>query len=185
MQILRNGRGMSGAPQDLINGANGMLNAAASQSNVWPYWWREPRANSQYVQRVKTIPAPAVATPTEICRVDVPPGFVFIFNAYLQTFQSGIGGAPVFIDGSGDILWTIDVNQAVNAATLAGYGLPDLSNMAESRGSLANGPWPLDGYTVFNPYDILRLKVVTAAAITPGAPNFITGGLFGWFDKQL
>ena len=88
----------------IILGANGMLGSAAVENTAWPYWWIVPKAHTQYVQRVASIPAPAPATLTEVCQVDVPAGFVFILRAIRQTFQTGTGGAPIFTDGSGSIL---------------------------------------------------------------------------------
>jgi hypothetical protein len=168
----------------MVRGANGMLGSSALQDNSWPYWWVVPRANTQYVQRVGSIVAPPNATITEVCRVEVPAGFCFILRGIFHSFTTGIGGAPVFVDGSGDIQWTIDVDQDVGAIALSGYGLPDLTNMAYQRGSVI-APWPIEGYTVFDPYQIIRYKVATTAAIAPGVPNYITAGLFGWFDKAL
>lgn len=186
MQILRNGRGLGGPPQDLVRGANSMLGADALQNNSWPYFWENPRANTQYVQKVVSIPAPANATLTEVLQVDVPSGFCFVLRAIMHGFSSGVGGgAPIWVEGSGDILWTVDAQDPIGSVPLAGFGLPDLTNMATSRGSTMFGPWPIEGYTVFDPYYTIRYKVITTVAIAPGAPNYITCGLFGWFDKVL
>lgn len=184
MQVLRNGRGLSGPPQDLVSGANGMLGSAAVQDNSWPFWWAVPRSNAQYVQRVASIPAPTVGVITEVVELTVPVGFRFILRAIRQSFATGVQGAPVWVDGSGDILWTIDVDAPTGATALSGYGLPDLSAMADARGSQF-GPWPIEGYTVFEPYQTIRYKVLTTPNIAAGAPNFITCGLFGWYEKAL
>lgn len=187
--MMRRNGGLSGAPQDLITGADGLVQSAVDES--WPYFWLQPRANTQYVNRVNTVPAPVNDVITELVRVDVPAGNRFVLTGILQTFQTSVGGATVWIPGNGGILWTVDVNVPITAAatSLSGVGLPDLTAMKESRGSFEFGPFPLEGYTVFKPYDVVRLKVVTPAAavlpVTPGDPNYISGGLFGWFDKLL
>jgi hypothetical protein len=185
VQVLRPMGFGAATPQDLVNGANGMLGAAATQANNWPYWWLQPRANTQYKQPIASIVAPPNATVTEVLALQVPVGFRFILRGILQTFQSGTGGAPIFVDGSGDILWTIDLDQPTGSLSLSGFGLPDFTNMAEQRGSLQNGFWRLEGYTVFDAYQTLRYKVTTTATIAPGAPNYITCGFFGWFEKAL
>jgi hypothetical protein len=170
--------------QDLVSGANGMLGSSALQDNSWPYWWAVPRANSQYVQRVGSIPTPDPGVITEICKVQVPIGFVFVLRAIRQSFACPDGGASPWVEGSGDILWTVDVDNPVGSIALSGYGLPDMVNMADARGSLI-APWPVEGYTVFQPYQVIRYKVVTTAVIPVGVPNYVTCGLFGWFEKAL
>lgn len=180
-----NGRGLSGPPQDLVNGANGMLGSTAIQDSRWPYWWEVPRTNTQYKQPIQWIAAPAPATVTEVASLIVPPGFCFVLRGILQVFSTGTAGAPVFVDGSGDILWSVDVDNPIGSVALSGYGLPDLTAMKEHRGSLDDGPWELEGYTVFDQYQVLRYKVVTSVNIAPGAPNYIGCGFFGWFDKAV
>lgn len=182
MQVLR--RGMNGLPQDQVRAANGMLGSSAIQDEFWPYWWAVPRSNAQPVQEVQSIPAPVAGVLTEVASVIVPVGFRFVLRAIRQSFSSGIGGAPVWTEGSGDIQWTIDVDNPISALQLSGYGLPYMSSMKDARGSQIS-PWPVEGYNVFDQYQVIRYKVLTTLAIAPGAPNFITCGLFGWFDKAL
>jgi len=186
MQVLRNGRGLAGPPQDLVSAANGMLGTSAVQQDRWPYPWLMPRSNTQYKQIVQSIAIPAIsATPTEVLEYTVPVGFRLVLRAILQTFQTGVGGAPQFVDGSGDLLWTVDVDQPIGGVALSGYGLPDLTSMAEQRGSLVNGPWALEGYTVFDQYQTLRYKITNVSSGAAGIPNYTTCGLFGWLDKAL
>jgi hypothetical protein len=190
MQVLRrNGGGLSGAPQDMITAADGLLQS--DQSERWPYFWIQPRSATQDVSAVNSIAAPANDVVTELVKVIVPSGMRFILNGILATFQTSIGGGAVWIPGNGAILWTVDVNVEITSATtsLSGYGLPYLSGMKEPRGSFEFGPFPIQAYNVFKPYDVVRLKVLTPSTagtpITPGDPNYISGGLFGWFDKLL
>lgn len=190
MQVLKNWpsvrearRGFSGVMQDTVAGANGMTGKNALQDDSWPYFWREPGPNTQYVQRVASIPTPAAATQTEVLTLLVPAGFKFILNAIRQNFYTSNAPSP-FVEGSGDILWTIDVDNPIGSTAISSFGLPDFTNMADERGSKL-GPWPIDGYTVFDEYQTLRCKVTTTAAIPVGAPNFIVCGLFGWWDRFL
>ena len=184
MQVLRNG--LSGPPQTLVTGADNLMrNGAGLQqdSAVLPFWLF-PKSNTQFVQKMASIPAPAAATPTQVLLLSVPPGFRFILRGIRQEFNTGTGGGPVWVAGSGDILWTIDVDLPIGVPAISGFALADLANMAEARGS-AIAPWPVEGYNVFDEYMDIRYKVTTTANIPAGAPNYITCGLFGWWEKAL
>ena len=175
-------RGLRGAGQDAIAAANQITTDRAK----WPYRWLQPGPDAQYKQPVASIPAPALLNfqQTEVLSLTVPAGFIFVLRAILQTYQTNSGS--IFVNGSGDILWTVDVNIPVGIPTLGGYALPDLSNMAEQRGSFADKPWYLEGCTIFQAYDTLRYKVATNTAnIAPGLPNVISCGFFGWFEPAI
>lgn len=179
--IRRNGFG--GIPQDLVRGANVLQAQQETENTNWPYWWLQPRANTQSVPRIASIATPAVATSTLITSVSVPPGFNFILRGVIHGFSPAVGGV-VWVPGDGSLLFTVDVDVPVGANSVSGYGLPDLVSMAEPRGSLELGPFPLDGYNVFGPYQVIRYKVTTTAAIPVAGGNFVFAGLIGWFDKQ-
>ena len=182
MQVLR--RGMNGIPQDIVAGADSLLETPAINENRWPYSWLEPRFNTQYKQPVASIAIPAIsANFTEVLALKVPSGFRFVLRSIMHTFQSSIAGQ--FVDGSGELLWTINVDQPVGIPNFSGFGLPDLSNMAEQRGSLRDGPWQLEGYTVYDAYQIIRYNVRNVSSGAAGAPNFTTCGLFGWLEPLL
>lgn len=185
MQVL-NGRGLGGMPQTLVTGADSLMRSGATlqdDNNNLPFWLF-PKSQTQFKQITNSIPTPAAATLTEVLTFTVPAGFRFIFRGMRQEFNTGTGGGPIWVPGSGDILWTIDVNSPIGAPALSGFALPDLANMAEARGSQL-GPWPVEGYNVFDEYMTLRYKVLTTANIPAGAPNFITCGLFGWMEKAV
>lgn len=181
-QLLRR-NGMGAVPQELVRGADALQAEKQDTDNAWPYFWREPRAYSQSVPRIKSIPTPAVGVVTLITSVQVPAGFNFILQGILHGVNLAPGGV-VWTPGSGDFLWTVDVDVPIGATAVSGYGLPDMTAMAEQRGSLEQGPFPVDGYNVFGPYQVVRYKVVTGAAIPVAGGNFIFAGLCGWFDKQ-
>jgi len=183
VQVLS--RGFAGVGPDMIKSASAMIGTEATNSNQWPYWWRQPRSDAQAVQRCLSIAAPVAGVLTEITRVTVPEAMVFVLTGYRQNFATLTNPTP-FVDGSGSILWTVDVDNPIGSGTnaLAGYAVPDLYNMSDERGSKL-GPWPIDGYTVFRPKQVIRYKVITTADIPAGDPNYITAGLFGWFCKAL
>lgn len=185
MQVLS--RGFAGVGPDMVKSASAMIGTEATNSNQWPYWWLKPRSDAQAVQRFGWIPAPVAGVLTEITRatVIVPEAMVFVLRGYRLSFSTSVNPNP-FVDGSGSILWTIDVDNPVGSGTnaLAGYAVPDLYNIADERGSKL-GPFPIEGYTVFKPKQVLRVKVITTADIPAADPNYIGGGLFGWFCKAL
>lgn len=176
-------RGLTGAGPDLVKGANAMLGKGALQDESWPYFWEQPRANAEHAQPVNSIPVPVIGVITEVVNVTVPAGFRFVLRKIMHTFTSTITPSP-WQEGSGDLLFTIDVDNPIGSVALASFALPDMANMAQSRGSLVNGPWPVEGYNVFNPYQVIRYKVVNVA-IAAGAPNLVHCGLFGWWQPLL
>lgn len=167
--------GMGAAAQDQVRGAYAVLDR---DRNEWPYWWVYPRENTQSVPFSQSIPLPVAGVLTEVMELQVPAGFCFVLRGIRHTYQ-GAG----FVDGSGDLLWTIDVDNPNTAVSIAGFGLPYLTNMAEQRGDQAR-PWPIEGYAVFNEFQTLRYKVISALGVS-GAPNLVTCGLYGWFDTAL
>ena len=184
LRFSRRGMGNNGLPQNTVAGADSLIGTPTTGDDSWPYFWEYPRRNAQIVQRVNSIPAPAQGVATEVLNLQVPPGFQFVLKAIRQTFQTQVGGATVFVDGSGSILWSVNVDIAAGAQALSGFALPDLANMADQRGA-QDRPWPIYGYAVFGPYQTLRYIVQTDSSINPGAPNFITCGLFGWWQPLL
>ena len=183
---MRGINGFGGMPQTLVTGADSLMRSGATTQgavNNLPFWLF-PKAGTQFRQPSKSIPTPAAATLTQVLSYTVPAGFRFILRGIRQEFNTGTGGGPIWVPGSGDILWTIDVDTPIGAPALSGYALPDLSSMADARGSQL-GPWPLEGCTIFDEYETLRYKVLTTTNIPVGAPNFITCGLFGWEEKAL
>jgi len=167
--------GFGGAPQDQVRGAYAV---AQDDRNEWPYWWIYPRSGTQFKQPCVSIPLPVAGVLTEVMELQVPAGFCFVLRGIRHTYQ-GAG----FVDGSGDLLWTIDVDDPNGSVSLSGYGLPDLTNMAEQRGSQSRA-WLIEGFAVFNPFQTLRYKVISNLGVS-GAPNFVTCGLYGWFDTAL
>lgn len=182
-QLLRR-RGLMGVPQDLVRGANALQAQRDDESTSWPYFWIQPRALTQSVPRIASIPTPTQGVQTLITSVQVPAGFNFILAGILHGFNTPAGSGVTWTPGSGSILWTVDVDVPIGATAVSGYGLPDLTNMAEQRGSLELGPFPLQGYNVFGPYQVIRYKVTTDVTIPVAGGNFIFAGLIGWFDKQ-
>ncbi len=72
-----------------------------------------------------TVPLPAVAGTAIVLSYTVPFGWVGYINNFVQLYQNGAG----FVDGSGDLLWSIKIS---NYAPY-GYG-----NMTTQQGSLTN-----------------------------------------------
>lgn len=184
MQVLRRNGGFAGYGQDLVGGAHAMLGSNAIQDESWPYFWEHPKSQAEIVGPFEWIPAPANGDITTILELTVPAGYRFVLKGITQRFSTDPTGGQQFVEGSGSILWTIDVDNPTGSISLSGFGLPYLSNMKEQRGTQER-PWPIMGYQVFDAFQTLRYKCVTAAPINEGAPNYIGAGLFGWWHPLI
>lgn len=160
-----------------IRGANAMRKPRRFYEPV-PFPWSLPDRDSKPVQAFGSIVAPATATLTTVVQYQVPDGFQFVLTDRVNDyngagFSTGSGGP-----GSGDILWSTTVDNPATS-TPQGYSVEFMSNETFPVGSFTI-PWPVRGYLVFDPNHIIRVNVLTTAAITPGAPNYFTSILMGW-----
>lgn len=179
--MIRNGmRGLGGVNQDMVAAASG-ISASMIQDNTFPFWWQIPHAQDQWRQKMVWIPAPNPGILTVVDEFVVPAGFFFVMRGIRQNFRAPTGSNP-WVEGSGDILWSITADIPSGSQPLNGYALPDMNNMPEERGA-ASRYWPIDSYAVFDPYVTLSYKVLTTSNIPAGSPNFIGAGMFGYFHK--
>jgi hypothetical protein len=121
------------------------------------------------------IPSPGygVANQVILAQYQVPTGWLAYFAGVLMSFD-GTGFHP----GSGDIVWSVDVNRDLGAPLTLGYAEKDFGSILVPLGSYAAGPWPVDWRHTDG--ETIRLKVYTVANVGVGVPNFMTGGLFGF-----
>jgi len=140
-----------------------------------PFPWDLAPSNSKPVYQAASIAAPAVATQAIVVQYSVPDGFQFAFKARLNFFS---GGGLVI--GAGSATWTTDVNTPLGATIAQGWPVEGMQAETWPVGSLVAGPWPVLWYLVFQPLDIVRVKVLTTADIMPGAPNYFISALMGW-----
>jgi len=154
------------------------LSKLRTNKELYPYDWVFPSTNAIRVtgsdRGIQSIPAPAPATPTVVVQYTVPTGFRFILTGILRYF-SGSG----FVEGSGNALWTADINEG-------SYIAQGLANTPISMGSPAHGPWqigyPWSSPDIYKSLEVLRDLVTTTSDISQGAPNYFIGGFFGWLE---
>lgn len=124
------------------------------------------------------IPSPAygVANQTVLASYQCPSNFVAVLKGILATFEGSS-----FVPGSGNIIWTVDVDVPVPAvAGTAGYAFDGYGKLLTPMGSYANGLWKIYPGLRFADLEVVRLKVQTVAVVGQGAPNFMNGMLAGW-----
>jgi hypothetical protein len=147
---------------------------------LFPYDWVYPSKNAIRVtgsdKGIQSIVAPAAGTPTTVVTYTVPTGFRFILTGILRWTN-----AAGFVQGSGNVLWTMDINEG-------SYIAQGLASTPISMGSPDAGEWdlgfPREMPDVFRSLEVLRDQVLTTADITPGAPNYFVGGFFGWLEPS-
>lgn len=153
-----------------------------------PYWYDEmpPSGVPFFVVNNGNSPSgptASIASPaygannqTVLCSYQCPSNFVAVVKGILTSFD-GSG----FIQGSGNIIWTLDVDQPLPAvAGTAGYSFDGYGNLLTTMGNYANGLWRLYPGLRFVDQEIVRLKIQTVAVVGVGAPNFVTGMMAGW-----
>jgi hypothetical protein len=157
--------------------ANFSVRALEQRRKDWPYDWIYPPENSIRVRASNSIAAPAAATQTVVLAYTVPAGYYFVMAGLVQTLVITVGSA--FVQGSGSVTWTIDVNTQIGITGPIGYPVQGFTNEVVTLGSTVI-PWPLVRPDEFNENDVIRSKITTTAAITAGAGNYFTSMFLGW-----
>lgn len=146
--------------------------------NLWPYAHSFPPPDANRVFAANSIAAPLVATQTVVTSYQVSIGMQFALIGIVQIFN-GTG----FVDGSGDIAWVNDIDVTPGVTVPQGYPLQGFGLLNFQLGSLQY-PWPLGDQwgmpEILKAGQIVRNKVTTSAAITPGEPNFFISIFLGW-----
>lgn len=164
---------------DTVKAAD-QLRKKETNKALWPYDWIFPSKDAIRVtgsdRGIQSIPSPLPGVPTPVVTYTVPTGFRFIFCGILRWTN-----ATGFIQGSGNVLWTLDIN-------LGSYIAQGLALTPISMGSPDSGEWQL-GYPksapqVFKSLEVLRDQVTTdpGGSVASGAPNYFVGGFFGWLE---
>jgi hypothetical protein len=119
-------------------------------------------------------PSPAYGAGSQVtlCQYTVQPQWiVWIFGVLFHFDGSG------FVPGSGDIVWSIDINRPAGAPVSIGYTEKNFGAIKWPLGSYEQ-PWPVR--LRHRESETLRVKAYTVANVGIGAPNYITGALHGY-----
>lgn len=157
--------------RDVINNAG---NSLANPYNG-DYPWVTPPLAATQISRRNTIAAPAYATQALIISFQVPQAMQAVITHIICKYD-GSG----FVQGSGSVVWTVDINRPLGA-TVQGYNPPDFGSIITQLGDFLTFPFPIPSGIRLNERDTIRLKVTTAAPVGIGAPNYITGAFLGWY----
>jgi len=138
-----------------------------------PFPWDLAPKDSKPVCASGSILSPAQGATVTVCQYQVPDGFQFALKGRINVFTGTL------ILGSGDALWTTDVNRTPGVTTPQGWPIEGMSGETFGVGSLTEGPFPVYGYLVFDPNDIIRVRA-TNVSVDTSAPNFFISVLMGW-----
>lgn len=130
-----------------------------------------------------SIPAPAFSpsVQTLICQYQVQYGWEGLLTQVMNTY---IDPGGTFVEGSGDIVWTIDIDIPIGSTLATGHFLPAYSQIIRSLGSLQE-QWPIPGGGITNrgwrmkPGETYRYKVRTVQNVAIGAPAFVHASFGG------
>lgn len=154
----------------LVAYARGIENSQTPQAE-WPYNWLFPNAHSDHVLEQESVPTPdwtsgpASAT---ILQYTVPTAYRFSLRGIVIA-----ANVASWAQGSGDMLFTLSVLSGGDR------NVDFLFNIKTELGSLQNGPYPIGGRLEFESDDVLQMTVTTVNNVGIGAPNFVTGHLWG------
>jgi hypothetical protein len=170
---IRN-RGMGAATKNpataLIEYTRG-LEASQTPQAEWPYQWLFPSAHSDHVLAQGSAPTPdytggpASAT---ILQYQVPDAYRFSLRGIVLA-----ANVASWAQGSGDMFFNLSVLSGGDR------NVDFLFNVLTELGSLQNGPFPIGGRLEFESLDVLQLTVETLRNVGIGAPNYVTGILWG------
>lgn len=157
-------------PPAFFNGASQQILCDKDQPwNVAP-----ENRDSRYLKG--SIPAPALGVLTEIFQYLVPEGFTLVINGDMHAY-SGSG----FVEGSGGIIWGIDVNEPIGNTLPSGRPIAQWIASAGNLGRVVDVP-PVQ----FRGGDLLRYKVIiTDPMVGTGLPNMIHAALVGWLYPEV
>lgn len=145
-----------------------------------PYPWVMMPPGGISFFAIGSVPAPAwgSANQVELCSYTVQDGWEGTLMDVLVEYLDG--GANSFVQGSGDIIWTIDIDTPLGAPLATSRFLPNYAFLKTQLGSFENGPWPIRGGWRMKQGETYRVKGYTVANVNTGAPAFLHGGLLGW-----
>ncbi len=153
---------------------------ARSDEEKTPYPWVMMPPGGISFFAIGSLPAPAFgsANQVELCTYTVQDGWEGVLQDVMTIYLDQ--GAASFIQGSGDIVWSIDIDWPLGNQLGTSRYLPNYAFIKTQLGSFENGPWPVRGGWRMKSGETYRVKAYTVANVATGAPNFVHGALLGW-----
>lgn len=119
-------------------------------------------------------PSPVLGATVELVAYTVNPQWLAVITGVIFAYD----GTPSLTPGSGDGIWSVDIDRPIGGPAILGYSEKDFQAIKWPLGSYASGPWPVDFLHKAN--ETIRIKFQAVATLIPGAPNFVTGGMVGY-----
>lgn len=121
------------------------------------------------------MPAAGIANQVVITSYQVQIGY----EGYLMAVMANVDGdGGAFIEGSGQIVWTIDIDIPLGNPLATGRFLPGYSTIERKLGSFEK-PWPIVRGWRMHPFETYRFKVYQTGGVPVGSPCFAFGSLLG------
>lgn len=118
-------------------------------------------------------PAWGSANQVVLATYQCPVGWEGLLTWTMNTI-TGDGGA--FIQGSGDVVWTLDIDNPLANPLVSAHFLPGYGALITTMGDLTE-PWPVARGWRMKSGETYRLKVYTVGIVPIGSPCFC----HGWF----
>lgn len=168
---------MSAAPFLLTDSA-AVRRGARNDEQSSPYPWVMIPPGGVSVFEHGSFPTPAYGAGNQItlCTYVVPDGWEGVLSDVMVLLLDPNGN---FVEGSGSVLWDIDIDRPLAAALSTGRFLPNYHSITTRLGDLTR-PWPVRGGWRMKQGETYRIKFQTVNTVTVGAPAFVHGALLGW-----
>lgn len=119
-------------------------------------------------------PAWGLANQIVLCTYQCPIGWEGLLTDVMNLYT----GSDTFVEGSGDIVWTIDIDFPLAAALGTGRALPGYNAITRGLGDLSE-PWPIRRGWRMKSGETYRYKARTVQNVQVGSPAFVHGSLQG------
>ncbi len=168
MSLMRRGRPLHGVSE--VSAVAGMLPRQTMLADPVFGPSLSPSQNAVDIYVSSSVAAPAPTVLTVLLAYQVPSGHQFALTGVMWQFDGAPGG---FVFGSGDIIWTLDVNNPLTPSGLAiaGRYIQGFGSELAPIGSYER-PWLFRRPRIFAPSDLIQLKALTTAAIPQNSGYF-------------
>lgn len=147
----------------------------------WPYPWEQmPQEGRPFHQR-NSIEVPAPGVQGLITAYQIPLGFTAVVKGLLFYYSNDSGSQ--FTQGSGNILYSLDVDKPLGASPIVGWPVPDYTNVATDLGSPQQGFWKIPGAIIIQTGTI-RAKGTAVSTVNTGPGAYFTAAIIGWIHPS-
>lgn len=171
-------RVLNGAPPSLMEGASLLRKSGRYLLHDYPHVVPPPTGEQVYVEN--SAAALDNAADLECLVYQVPEGYWFRMTGLIATY-AGV----TFADGTGQTVWTLDVDTPTNVGGFlgspvlpSGYVVAGWNNFLCHKGSFDFGPFAIPGPMLFHGLETIRLKCITAAPFPESGSGVVFNSVF-------